>query len=324
MDIDLVYLWVNGNDPEWIAKKEMYQGKRPEYDAQSAIKARFVDNGELRYSLRSVERYAPWFHRIYIITGGQVPEWLDTSNPKIRIVSHSEILPADALPVFNADAIETCIPRIEGLSEHFVVGNDDLLFGATVTPSMFFGADNRAVVRFKGVKFHAEKAVKRTSYARVIYRMMQLAEQKWGVHFAYAPHHCFDAYTKTDYAACIGLFADAWRRTEYNKFRTDDDMDRAIISFYQVISHHGVAKNVGRYDRLHSVGAKLHALVTNRDFATDSRVIPLDAPDFDKIFDKYNPAMYCMNDCENATDADRRRMCEFLARRLPAKSSFEK
>lgn len=27
MDIDLVYLWVNGNDPKWIAKRNACIGK---------------------------------------------------------------------------------------------------------------------------------------------------------------------------------------------------------------------------------------------------------------------------------------------------------
>lgn len=36
---------------------------------------RYRDNQELRYSLRSIYRYAPWVRRIYIVTNGQVPNW---------------------------------------------------------------------------------------------------------------------------------------------------------------------------------------------------------------------------------------------------------
>ena len=83
MDIDLVYLWVNGNDPKWIAKRNACIGKPT--DKQENCAGRYADSGELKYSLRSVEKYAPWIRKIFIVTDDQVPEWLDTNNPKVRI-----------------------------------------------------------------------------------------------------------------------------------------------------------------------------------------------------------------------------------------------
>ena len=47
---------------------------------------------ELRYSLRSVEKYAPWVRNIYIVTNGQIPYWLDLSHPRIRC-AHSARVP---------------------------------------------------------------------------------------------------------------------------------------------------------------------------------------------------------------------------------------
>ena len=43
---------------------------------------------ELRYSLRSVEKYAPWIRNIYIVTNGQIPSWLKVDHPRLTIVSH--------------------------------------------------------------------------------------------------------------------------------------------------------------------------------------------------------------------------------------------
>jgi len=100
MDIDLVYLWVNGNDPEWQAKHNAFVGKTAE-TSPIDCKGRYADNDELRYSLRSVEMYAPWIRKIFIVTDNQVPEWLDTSNPQIRIVDHVEIMPEECLPCFQ-------------------------------------------------------------------------------------------------------------------------------------------------------------------------------------------------------------------------------
>lgn len=104
MDIDLVYLWVNGNDPKWQAKRDACIG-RPS-GGQAHCKGRYADSGELKYSLRSAEKYAPWIHRIFIVTDNQIPEWLNTDNPKVQIVDHTEIMPAECLPCFNSAVIE--------------------------------------------------------------------------------------------------------------------------------------------------------------------------------------------------------------------------
>nr|WP_284289061.1 hypothetical protein [Angustibacter aerolatus] len=44
----------------------------------------------LRYSLRSLEAYADWIRTVYLVTDDQVPDWLDTTNPRVRVVSHRE------------------------------------------------------------------------------------------------------------------------------------------------------------------------------------------------------------------------------------------
>ncbi|MDE6651089.1 MAG: Stealth CR1 domain-containing protein, partial [Paramuribaculum sp.] len=95
--IDLVYLWVNGNDPKWQAKRNEFIGKTQEKSSVNCD-GRYADNDELKYSLRSVEKYAQWIRKIFIVTDNQVPQWLDTSNPKIQIVDHKDIMPPQSLP----------------------------------------------------------------------------------------------------------------------------------------------------------------------------------------------------------------------------------
>lgn len=103
--------------------------------------SRFVDNEELRYSLRSVEKYAPWVRNIYIVTNGQIPYWLDLSHPRIRVVTHEEIFQNKShLPTFSSPAIECHLHRIPGLSDKFLYLNDDTMFGAPVWPDDFYSA----------------------------------------------------------------------------------------------------------------------------------------------------------------------------------------
>lgn len=50
--------------------------------------SRFEDNEELRYSLRSIERHAPWVRHIFIVTNGQIPSWLNLDNPRVSVITH--------------------------------------------------------------------------------------------------------------------------------------------------------------------------------------------------------------------------------------------
>ncbi|KAJ8374043.1 hypothetical protein SKAU_G00046230 [Synaphobranchus kaupii] len=101
--------------------------------------SRFEDNEELRYSLRSVERHAPWVRHVFIITNGQIPSWLNLDNPRVTVVTHHEIFQNEThLPTFSSPAIETHIHRIPGLSQKFVYLNDDVMFGKDVWPDDFY------------------------------------------------------------------------------------------------------------------------------------------------------------------------------------------
>jgi hypothetical protein len=88
--IDVVYLWVNGSDPKHHrsmmqhAPKEVYHHSRPDVLESAANQARYnADRDELRFSVRSLQQYMPWFRHLYIVTNGQVPQWLDVDNPRV-------------------------------------------------------------------------------------------------------------------------------------------------------------------------------------------------------------------------------------------------
>lgn len=141
--IDAVYTWVDGTDPAWLTRKrqavEDLSGER--LTEAAADDLRFISHDELRYSLRSLEQYAPWIRHVYIVTDQQVPDWLDRDHPWISIVDHQEIAPpGTVLPTFNSQAIEANLHRIDGLSEHFLYFNDDMFLSSPVAPQAFFSA----------------------------------------------------------------------------------------------------------------------------------------------------------------------------------------
>lgn len=135
-DIDFVILWVDSNDKEWQMKKAKHLPNN-EKGVDISLK-RYRDWDNLKYWFRAVAKYAPWVRKIHFVTDNQVPDWLDTDNPKLNCVNHSDYMPHDSLPVFNSSAIEIGLHNIEGLAEKFVYFNDDMFLTNFVQPSYYF------------------------------------------------------------------------------------------------------------------------------------------------------------------------------------------
>lgn len=141
-DVDVVYLWVDGSDPTWRLKRRnaMAQGvfvADNDLAVYGNVEGRFRDNQELRYSLRALDQYFPDHGHVYIVTDGQVPDWL-ASTTGVTVVDHRDLIPEASLPTFDSGHIETYIHRIPNLTERYFYFNDDVFFGAPVRLSDWF------------------------------------------------------------------------------------------------------------------------------------------------------------------------------------------
>ena len=83
-------------------------------------------------------KYAPWVNKVYLITNGTFPKWINPNHPKLVLVKHSDYIPDKFLPTFNSCTIELHMNRIKGLSEHFVYFNDDCYINSPITPEYYF------------------------------------------------------------------------------------------------------------------------------------------------------------------------------------------
>lgn len=137
MEIDFIVTWVDMADPEWQKEFAQYSTQKTE-EKNGVSDARFRDAGFLKFWFRGVEKFAPWVRKIHFVTSGQKPEWLDTSNPKLHLVSHKDFIPQEFLPTYNSVVIERYIHRIPGLSDHFVYFNDDFYIIRPVSTERFF------------------------------------------------------------------------------------------------------------------------------------------------------------------------------------------
>lgn len=308
--IDLIYLWVNGNDPQWQAKRDVYIGNTEKTSATNC-KGRYADNNELKYSLRSIEKYASWIHRIFIITDAQVPNWLNTSNPKVKIVDHKEIMPTVCLPCFNSTLIEHFIYKIPGLSEHFLYANDDMFINKPVTPETFFTPNGLPIIRLTHSHIRdlfllfKEKflGIPLKNYPQIIRNSAKLIKKNYGVYYTGKTHHNIDAYLKSNYQHIGKVFEKEIAVTYSNHTRKDNDIQRSIYSYALLSEGYG------------------HLLYVTQK--TSFRFHIQNQKHYRKL-ERYNPTFFCMNDSEYANDNDRKRVTEFLNKRFPEKSQFEK
>lgn len=309
-EVDLVYMWVDGNDPVWLEKHNRVTGKINE-SSDINSKARFVNNDELKYSLRSVEKYASWIHRIYIVTDNQVPEWLDADNPKITIVDHSEILPEKSRPCFNSTLIEHFIWKIPGLSEHFILANDDMMLNKPVKPSDFFDSEGNPVMRLvrrpfmrimSWIQINVLKK-KMGNYKTMIRNSALIVKRLKGKYYEGKPHHNMDAYRKSFVEYVEETFKNEFEPTFTHPLRSDEDYQR-IIFYYM-----GMAEGKGK-----PVYVDKHT----------SFQLSIAKPYHYKRLIEYNPTFFCMNDSPKANDSCRLAAKDYLANRFPDKSQFEK
>lgn len=154
MKIDAVITWVDGNDPAHREKRTRYADPGMLKADDVAGDTRFVAVGEIAWCVASLNRFAPWINKIYIVTDAQDPDlepFMKRNFPQghipMEIVDHQVIFRGyeEYLPTFNASAIETMTWRIPGLSDHFLELNDDMMLCAPVQPSDFFTEDGKSI-----------------------------------------------------------------------------------------------------------------------------------------------------------------------------------
>lgn len=142
--MDAVITWVDGGSEDHRRKRHHYMAQTLRPLHENAINPhRWVCNNEILYCLQSIENFAPWVRKIWIVSDGETPKLSilsDTLRSKIHFVFHREIFDdfAEVLPTFNSLAIESMIWRINGLSERFIYFNDDVFLTAPLQPRDVF------------------------------------------------------------------------------------------------------------------------------------------------------------------------------------------
>lgn len=208
-------------------------------------RARHDDRDALRWSMRSLHLFAPWVRTIHLVTAGQVPDWLDTSHPRIDLVDHRDILPADALPTFSSHAIETAVHRIQGLSEQFLYLADDMFLGRPVRPERFFSsAGDSAVFRSSGlVGLPGQDDLPHLDAAATERRLLQ---ETFGVTTTHTLLHAPYAHRRSVLEEVADRFSEDVGRTRRAPLRSEGDVSMlsSLAQHYALLTGRAFASEV--------------------------------------------------------------------------------
>ena len=144
--IDIVFTWVDGDDPAWQERKHrtlIAAGREVAHHPESIVESRYRSRDELRYALRSILEYAPWFNRLFLVTDRQVPAWLEIAHPRLTVVDHADLGPI-ALALLKR-GIPAGTPLRTG-GEHPVAAEIDV---ESLPPADVAGAGRVAVDRLR-------------------------------------------------------------------------------------------------------------------------------------------------------------------------------
>ena len=323
MTIDLVYLWCDLADPAFRTKRDAALKKRGLAVKEGDNGAcRYLSHDELKYSMRSVEKFMPWIRLVHLVVDDDIslPRWLDEDNPRLRVHRWGRIMPAEKLPCFNSSVFEFFLQDIPGLSERFLYANDDQLATRPVEPSFFFARDGMPIFRYTKSRLDMDAPELEDGYLHRVRESFRFAKANFGVRNGYEKayghlgHHCIDGYIKEDLDAFRRAYPEVWDRQTSHPFRDRSQLQREVLAGFAFSLGHAHYRQIRRPWWETAIGLphrdSWHCSPARRDIAGEFRRI--------------RPSLLCMNDSQDVTEADHIRAHAFLESLFPEPCGFEK
>lgn len=336
--IDFVVTWVDGNDPNWTSEKKQYENN---IEKKGNGIERYRDWNQFMYWFRAVEKYAPWVRRVYLVTWGHTPEWLNNNCEKLKVIRHAEFIPHKYLPTFNSIAIEMNLFRIPDLSEHFVYFNDDIYLTQPVYPEDFF---ENGIPKYCSVAYPLKNYGYNGPFAHQLFSVLGIINGNFNIQeciesnadlwfskeyskserkynrFAYSESslggmffsHLACPFKKTTFHKVWSLSAsqenDFMDDTCQHKFRTPMDVMHQVVSLWDIMEGNFIPISSGYF------GKKFGNL-------------SIQIPEIEIAFKEHKYKMVCLNDSIDVSISNfkiiRQQIEEILQYIFPEKSSFE-
>ncbi len=288
---------MNGDDPDYLKIYNKY-AETPKDTNPERVRDVYQT---LKYSIRSVEKFAPWIRTIYLITARpQIPEWLKEATPNLKVIHHDEIINEEYLPTFNYNTIESYMHKIPGLSEYYISMNDDFLFGNHVHISDF--VDDQGRITIFGTLFGENLK-------------FRIYERKNDIISLGIVEHNPIFYKKSFVEDFQKIHAEAFHNTRNSKFRRNENITMQKVYKQYMLSHQRHLSqpiSVLNLKKIHT----FHKIKNN--LSVQKKAIA-------KLKMK-QPKFYCLNDDQrdNPNSEVVVFIKNFLEETYPEKSSFEK
>lgn len=236
--VDVVYMWVDGAWPGYAGEMSRYAQTRFDSDP-----ARTRDNLDLlKYSMRSIERFAPWVRKVFVLTcRPQVPAWLANDNGRVEVVHHDQVMDGAHLPTFNSLSIVTHVHRIPGLAPRFIYLDDDILFLSPVTMADLVSPAGRHYIfpdrRHLAPRYmtEAEKHGQKP-WNLALSASNELLDQRYGPAQRRQVNHVPLLIEKQSWQDMLDLFPEAVARTRGARFRADGNIAVEFIYPYVLLA----------------------------------------------------------------------------------------
>ncbi len=329
--IDFVITWVDGNDPRWQEDRNHYAAlEHREIDNNNA---RFRDWDTLRYWFRGVEKFAPWVNKVFFVTYGHLPEWLNTNHPKLVVVKHEDFIPHQYLPTFSSNVIEFYFNKIKGLSEKFVYFNDDTALLDYVKPERFFKKglpcdlggmsimghpqptifDSNVFLATALVNKHFDKktAIRKNpskwyslKYIGISWNNLSMCRLTKFPGFMMT--HLPQGYLKQTYEEVWNHCEDDLKRTSLNRFRSYGDSAPWLLRYWQLASGNFIPYNVYKDGKYYDIKDETIEKIS-------------------KCIIQQKKKLICLNDTPTDMDFEnnKRKICNAFEKILPDKCLFE-
>ena len=318
--VDAVITWVDGDDPRHKAKREKYGDKRIFSLDDVAGSTRYKSIGEIFYCVASLNRYAPWLNKIYIVTDEQNP-MLDDLIAKhfpegsipMEIVDHKVIFAGyeEYLPTFNSISIESMTWRIPDLAEHYIEFNDDLILGAPTRPENFFPEQGSVycygdlrcswLVKLSRMLKYRINGPKQVSFKESMLNAACLAGSKSRFIMLY---HTPKALLKSRYEAYYAEHPEALVRNIRCRFRDSMQYSPEEVHYLRLLAE-------GRC-KLRDAHKELFYLMAKSDDSYVSRKL-------DSFTEQRTKLFGCFNSMDQASDQGQRMIIEWIERRIGLK-----
>lgn len=368
--IDFVITWVDGSDEKWLAekraiaegqdfiekpsstKKQTFAENQPLFEKQPFIEKPRFDSSDLRfrndfdflkYWFRGVEKFAPWVNRIFFITAGHLPDWLNLQHPKLKIIRHSDFIPQEFLPTFNSHTIENNLYRITELSENFVYFNDDFYLLRRTRPEDFFKEgqyqgktqllpraffsenilinnpcrdifpyiqmNNMALVNqdYDKRSFYKLHKTKAYNIKYGIFNLRNFLLQPWREFSLIYDPHCAIAYKKSTFQAVWQKHNKELTEASLRRFRSDRDVSHLVFYYTQLLDGKFIPRSANFS----------HHTMLNKDEKQNLQII--------RMIESQKYHVLCINDGEVKNPVKTKAaLTAAFDKILPEESTFEK